>query len=208
MTRDEDARALLAELLGPLAERLRDVNLPLHILLEGRFGELNDNQLEMIHAAQDAARAADRVLREVQRLLVVREQSQAPGVDVVRVDDLLRAPLLLTIAAAEDAATRLEVDLPPQLPHVRVNRGSVEEAMTTILVRAVRATPGGTVYVTGTSTAKAVVVSIVPWQRPELFDLDLSLAEALLRECHGEVAASEGSLFVTMPVEVWESSGQ
>lgn len=204
MTRNEEARALLDALLGPMADRLRDVNLPLYILLEGRFGELNDNQLEMIHAAQDAAEAADRVLRDVQRLLDVKEGAPAPGVDVVRVVDLLRAALLVASAAAENVGTKLELDVPPQLPHVRVNRSAVEEAMTTVLLQAVREQQNGFLRVTTTRAASSVVVTIDPWRMTAPVDLGVSLAGALLRDCLGDLQVKAGALVVTLPAAVWE----
>lgn len=199
MTQPEETQALLDALLGPMAERLRDVNLPLHILLEGRFGELNDNQLEMIHAAQDAARAADRVLRDVKRLLALRNRTPALGRDVVRVDDLLRASLLVALAAAEDVGCTLEVDVPLQLPYARVDRGSVEEAMTTVLVHAVREHPTSTVRVKGSITASGLVIAVAPWTTAESPDLAVSLAEALLCDCRCRMAASAEGLLVTMP---------
>lgn len=206
MTQPEETRALLDALLGPMAERLRDVNLPLYILLEGRFGELNDNQLEMIHAAQDAARAADGVLRDVQRLLAVKEGSPALGADVVRVADLLRAALLVASAEAESVGTKLEVDLPPQLPHVRVNRSAVEEAMTTVLLQAVREQPDGALRVTATQAASSVVVTIDPWRMTEPLNLGVSLAGALLRDCLGDVQTKAGALVVRLPAAVWEQA--
>ena len=41
------------------AKRLEEVRLPLHILLENRFGDLNENQEEMLGAARAAAEATD-----------------------------------------------------------------------------------------------------------------------------------------------------
>ena len=49
---DRSDAVLLDALLGPLTTALREIGLPLHILLENRFGELNENQAEMIEAAR------------------------------------------------------------------------------------------------------------------------------------------------------------
>ena len=57
--RTREYAQLLATIADDTAKRLEQVRLPLHILLENRFGDLNENQEEMLGAARTAAEAAD-----------------------------------------------------------------------------------------------------------------------------------------------------
>jgi hypothetical protein len=59
----------LDALVATAAERMREVLLPLHILLENRFGDLNENQEEMLEAARRSADAADAALRHARRVV-------------------------------------------------------------------------------------------------------------------------------------------
>jgi hypothetical protein len=186
MTRDDEDHALLDALLGPMADRLRDVNLPLHILLEGRFGDLNDNQLEMIHAAQDAARAADATLRLVARVRALRNRrSTVSDADrePIRPVDLLRAPLLVAAARAEERGGIVRSELAPDLAYVAVDRAAVEEALS-ILLGAIAASgePPG-LEITGRSDAKRVHITIRPGPAAGAESLELLLASLLMQ--HG-----------------------
>lgn len=61
--------ALIARTAAELAARLDDVRLPLHILLSDHFGELNENQEEMLGAAQAAATEAAAVIARLRALI-------------------------------------------------------------------------------------------------------------------------------------------
>ncbi len=201
MTRRERDDPLLEAVLGPLAEQLRSVSLPLHILLEGRFGELNDNQLEMIHAAQDAARAADGTLRKLER---IRRMEAAPAADsqrtadLVRPTDLLRAPLLTASASAERRGALISAELGPELPYVVVDRAEIEEALTLLLGAAVDAAEAGEHL-----RVEAMVQGdrLIVWVRRGIDDrgqLDLRLARLLVEASGGEVQtdASRTTLYL------------
>jgi signal transduction histidine kinase len=134
---------LLDAILGPLASALREVSLPLHILLEAPFGELNENQLEMIAAARASAEEADRVLRQAQR---VRSLAGGPRVDrdeTTRPIDLCRGALAIASARAAHRAVHVEADLSPALPRVRGDRAYLEEALTMLLGDAAERAPDG-----------------------------------------------------------------
>ncbi len=50
-----DYATILSEAIAALSARIDEIRLPLHVLAENHFGELNDNQEEMIRAARAAA---------------------------------------------------------------------------------------------------------------------------------------------------------
>jgi hypothetical protein len=61
--------ALIARTAEELAARLDEVRLPLHILLSDHYGELNENQEEMLGAAQTAATEAAVVVARLRALI-------------------------------------------------------------------------------------------------------------------------------------------
>jgi hypothetical protein len=206
MTRaPHDDKTLLDAVLGPMAQRLRDVSLPLHILLEGRFGELNDNQLEMIHAAQDAARDGDRALRLISRVRTLRsgaaptQPSATAPADIVRVSDLLRAPLLVAAAHVEAAGGGISTDLPPDLPHVVGDRAVLEEALTFVLSALAAAAVPGRAHVTGESRQREVVVRVTPGIAAAPASLEWALALLLLDRSGAAVEVTPREVRLNLP---------
>lgn len=131
--RAQDYARLLASVADASASRLEEVRLPLHILLENRFGDLNENQEEMLGAARAAAEAADAdmlSLRQIAELDLGERQLRADRLKPSRIIDALR-PLLM--AAAEAAGTTLEIDVAPLLPTVVGDRALLQDALVTML---------------------------------------------------------------------------
>ena len=56
--------ALLDAVVTPLGQATSEAQLPLHILLENHFGDLNENQEEMLQAASDATDRIDLAVRD------------------------------------------------------------------------------------------------------------------------------------------------
>ena len=56
---------------------------------------------------------------------------------------------------------RLDVDAPPDLPHVSVDRSQIERAIGNLVTNAMRATPaGGTITVAAASRGDEVAISV------------------------------------------------
>ena len=68
---------------------LDEVRLPLHILLENRFGDLNENQEEMLAAAQSAVDQAAAMLGCVRLIADLDRGALEPRRDLLRLDDLI-----------------------------------------------------------------------------------------------------------------------
>lgn len=79
-----------------MGRRLDQVRLPLHILHSSPFGELNENQEEMIGAAQAAAEVADEALSFIGRIVDLDAGRGRVSPEPVRVRDLL-APVLAAV---------------------------------------------------------------------------------------------------------------
>jgi hypothetical protein len=191
--------ALMADALAAAGRGLDEVRLPLHILLESPFGELNENQEEMLGAARAAADAADERLRVVARIAALDAGQVQPRTETILFRDLL-APVL---AAAEErfraAGATLQADLPPALPRVRADAGFAREALLIVLERAAgRATAGTTARLDAEADAGRVRIRLSAESSPpgERFPL----AERLLRVQGAELGRMEdGSLTVRFP---------
>ncbi|HEX8432772.1 MAG TPA: hypothetical protein VF625_15915, partial [Longimicrobium sp.] len=172
--RSREYTALLADAAGAMARGLDEVRLPLHILLESPFGELNENQEEMIAAAHSAAARADERVRTLARIL----QADSGGVRVdlqpIRPLDLL-APLLNGGAP--------ESDVPPTLPHVRADVRLAREALSLILEQLARK-PAAPLHIDATTDGASVEIRI---HAPQPAPREFALATRLLRLQGGDV---------------------
>lgn len=133
-----------ARQLGALADRgaieLAEVQLPLHILLENRFGELNENQEEMLGAARDAAERLEHELGALRELAALDAGTITLRSDRVRLDDVI-TPLVPGLQSlAEIAGVRITVDLAPALPAITGDRERLRAAFVALLDARIRAT--------------------------------------------------------------------
>jgi hypothetical protein len=109
--------------------QLDEVRLPLHILLDTRFGELNENQEELLRDARTAADSMDAALRRLGQVADADRDALVVQRELVQVNDVLRAVLPLARAAAERAGARVEAALEPGLPRVPADRARLAEAL-------------------------------------------------------------------------------
>jgi two-component system sensor histidine kinase BaeS len=138
--RTQEYARLVAAATDAAQRRIAEIRLPLHILLDNHFGELNENQEEMLAAAQDAANGAEEELRRIRRVLELDTEAIEARPELVRVVDLV-SPLLPGVAArARAQGTTLHADISPALPHVWVDAQRTREALTLLLDEALGVT--------------------------------------------------------------------
>jgi signal transduction histidine kinase len=124
---------LLADASATAGRKLDEARLPLHILLSSPFGELNENQEEMIGAAQAAVEEAGAALRTIGRIAELDEGRVESRPERVRPRDLL-APVIAAVGPRlEQAGATLELDLPLTLPHVQADPRHAREALSLVL---------------------------------------------------------------------------
>ena len=159
--REHEYATLIAEVLVSADKHLDDTRMPLHILLTAQFGELNDNQEEMLGAA---AAELEVLGRELQRLRLIADIDRGKLTVVnesIHVGDMLRSlhPMLQAQAAA--AGVRFTFDIEPALPRVLGDTSRLRDALRLVLTDAVRyAVPGSAVIVHVSSTAAQVVIAV------------------------------------------------
>lgn len=205
-TREHAAEALVREYAGLLADasatvgrKLDEVRLPLHILLSSPFGELNENQEEMIGAAQTAADDADGALCFIGRIADLDAGRVASRPQRIRARDLLDPVLAAVGPRLQQRGASLETDVPPMLPHVHVDPQQVREALALILERlSARATQGSRLRLAAETRDGLVRLRVEDdsLRSAELFPL----AQRLLRLQEGDIASrTDGAIEITFP---------
>jgi signal transduction histidine kinase len=137
----EQATMLAGAVSDSLAQ-LDQVRLPLQILLESPFGELNDNQEELLRDARAAADAIDSALRRLSQLADVDREAFQVQHELVQINDVVRSVLPLARAAAERRGARTETALEPGLPRVMADRARLAESLALFVTDAAASTSG------------------------------------------------------------------
>ncbi|WP_310568810.1 hypothetical protein [Gemmatimonas sp.] len=170
----DEHRQMLEQIVASMSERVREVQLPLHILLDTPFGALNENQEELLGAARQSAEAADAELRLLRRLLDEPTMRRAEA-EAITVTALLAPALAVVASAAEVALVRLVVDVLADLPPVRVPVSAVQESLATVLLELLASLPRGSdLGLSARIEGDVVALRIVP-------PLDLSAPSFRLR---------------------------
>jgi signal transduction histidine kinase len=199
-TRQQAAEALVREYAGLLADasatmgrKLDEVRMPLHILLSSPFGELNENQEEMIGAAQQAAEDADEARRFIGRIVDLDAGRVEAHPEPIRPRDLLQPVFAAVEPRLLQAGAGMDVDLPPNLPHVYVDPRHTREALSLILDRvAGQVLHGSSVRITAES--RDAFVHLCIQDASLLADPALPLLLRLLHMQGGTIATREASI--------------
>jgi signal transduction histidine kinase len=128
----EHATMLSATVRATIAQ-LDEVRLPLHILLDAKFGDLNENQEELLGTARDAADEMDTALRRLGQIADADRGALPVQRELVQLNDVVRAVLPLAQAAAARSGARVHVVLEPGLPRVLADRARLAEALAYLL---------------------------------------------------------------------------
>ena len=147
----QDEATMLAAVAHDSITQLDEIRLPLHILIESRFGDLNENQEELLREARNAADGMGAALRRLAQLADADRGALPVQQEFVQVNDVVRSILPLARAAAERHGARAEVVLEPGLPRVRADRARLAEALTVIASQAAASTGIDTPLVVSTA---------------------------------------------------------
>jgi signal transduction histidine kinase len=124
-----DQATMLAGVVSDSIAQLDQVRLPLQILLESPFGELNENQEELLRDARAAADAIDTALRRLGQVADIDRDAFVSQQELVQVNDVVRSVLPLARAAADRRGARTQTELEPGLPRVVADRARLAEAL-------------------------------------------------------------------------------
>ena len=205
-TREETERrrgeraALMSEVTTSTIRLMEEARLPLHILLENHFGDLNENQEEMLGTSRNAVEAADLALRQLRDLMDLELGRIELRHDRVKLNDVIQSVLPLVQADAERVGAHVTVELAPGLAAMRADRARLQMAISALLRAHARRAPAGTNVVLGTDAANGrVTVALTPAADVPR-DTEVALAEQLVAAHGGSYSANDGRVEIALPV--------
>jgi signal transduction histidine kinase len=203
--RMRDHAQLLLSIVDGATRRVDEIRLPLHILLDNHFGDLNENQEEMLGAARAAAEAIDTELVSLRRFAELDLGTSRRHAERIRPSDLVQAVVPLLAAAAESAGVSLRTDIAPLLPPVVVDRAQLQEAVTTLFRGTIVAAKSGAelelrVGADTTDGAADGVEILLTGGRPPAPTIHTALATRLVSANGGVVEPQPNALRVVLPV--------
>lgn len=192
--------ALLSETSAGVARRLEEVRLPLHILLDSRFGDLNDNQEEMIAAARRAAEDAEAALQRLREIADLDRGALKLRRDEVRLGEMLNAILPTLRALAARAGAQITLEVAPGRPRILGDTARLREALVKLIgQRAEAANPGDTVSISLEHGREATQL-VIRHSPMTGIGAEEILARRIIEAHDGRVRTTGGSTEVTMPV--------
>jgi len=192
----KEQATMLAGVVNDSIAQLDEVRLPLQILLESPFGELNENQEELLRDARSAADTIDVALRRLAQVAEVDRDALPVQHELVQVNDVVRSVLPLARAAAERKGARTETALEPGLPRVAGDRARLAEALSLFVTEAAEASdPEHPLTISTARDGSRAIIRIAPADGSALGSTSaLILASRLMAAQKGEVAVDAGNL--------------
>lgn len=203
--------ALLEQVGSAVAAHLEEARLALHILQTSPFGELNENQEELIGAARAAADAADRDVRRFVRLVTMPAKRRVSTRESVPVRALLDPAVAMVASAAEDAGVTMMREDPETAPPVLVDRLAAQEALALLLSTLIDdVPPASELRIGATEQDDAVQIEVQPGlSAAKVVSLPVLLATALLESHRGEIDATPARCRIRFPMTpsaVWQTA--
>jgi len=159
--RDSDYSSAIADATESAERALSEARLPIHILLTAQFGDLNDNQEEMLSAAEAALDHVAEELGSLRSLAAADCGDQQPGRQTVRVGDILQDLQLQLRDQAARAGVSLAVSIQPAMPATTGALSRLRDAIRIALMDEVRyATPGTVVRIDARTTSDGIVIAV------------------------------------------------
>jgi signal transduction histidine kinase len=125
---------------GKLREPLHALQLALHAVLAGYTGELNDEQVDMLVDARQAAGKLEEIMNDLLELAEIESGTRRLFSQRMRPIDLARAAIERFQAAAESKHIQLENKVWPDLPWVMADPHAIKSVFDNLLSNAMRHT--------------------------------------------------------------------
>ena len=197
--------SVLDDVARLMTARLEDAELPLHVLLSSPFGSLNENQEEMLAAAQSALGLADAEVRRLRKLLDLDRGALAMTLQAVSLTELLRPAFAIAGAHAHRSHVSFHTEVSDTASRVIVDPVYAQEALTTVFRSAVdRTDADGRVVVEAREEEDGrVTITIAHGSLAQVegASLDTRVARRLLALQHGAIVEIPGRTTVEFPSE-------
>ena len=190
---------LIAEAATSISTPLAEARLSLHVLQENHFGELNDNQEEMISAARMGVESAELELQHLRTIADLDRGRIVMGVQLVKAADIIRSLLPLLKSRADKKNVRVLSEIEPGLPRVSGDRAKLHDAFNLLFNDAVTYAVPGTSVSIHASAEKSSVVTVINHGAPHSSTGDLLLAQRLIAAQGGSVRVDGGATVVMLP---------
>lgn len=196
---DIDYASALAAAASSAERSLDDARIPIHILLAAQFGELNDNQEEMLRDAAAALDSAAEELRVLRNLAGADRAASAAQREVVRIGDIVRALQPELLAQASHAGVSLVVNIAPGLPATIGVARQFRDAIRLALADDIRfALPGSTIMIDIVATTEEIRITSCCGAARSV-SVSLLLAERLLRTEGARLDHGDGKTTISVP---------
>jgi signal transduction histidine kinase len=123
---------------GKLREPLHSLRLALHALMEGYAGDVNDQQLEMLHVARDNAQQLDDMTSDLLELAELDSGARHMELEPVRPIDIARAAIERHRPEAECKRITLKNKVWSDLPQVNADKKAIKRVLDNLLSNAIR----------------------------------------------------------------------
>ena len=198
--RVKDYASMLATVAAESADRLEEVRIPLHILLENHFGDLNENQEEMLGAARTAAESVDGDLVALRQIAELDLGTRELRRDRLLPADLVRSLLPTLQAIADKQNATLNVDLEPLVPAIRGDQPSLQDALAVLLGGSIRSATAGAELVIAVHRDPGAVRVEARGAGAAESDVRTALAERIVRVSGGSVdRTASGAVTIRFP---------
>jgi len=194
--------ALLSDATSDAMKQLDEARMPLYILLDNHFGDLNENQEEMLGAAQAAVQTADERLRRLREIADIDRGAISLRRDAVRAGDLIASLLPSLNSLGQEGGVEVKADIAPALPRVSGDRSRLQQACGLLLGERLRALPpGASVTITAVPDGHAVRIDVTHAgaAAPPAGGADAALARRLITAIGGTVEDKDGSTVIMLP---------
>lgn len=156
---------LKSEFIAAASRELRtpltNVQMAIHLLLDGSVGPLAERQQDMLQACREDAARLDQLLRELLDLSRLDAGASPPVLVPTRLSTLASEALEPLRLQGEARGVRLTVDVAPDLPPVQVDRGQIGRVIVQLVANAITATPaGGTITVSAARRGNEIAFSV------------------------------------------------
>lgn len=156
---------LKAEFIAAASRELRapltDVQMAIHLLLEGSPGPLTGKQQEILEASREDAARLDHLMRELLELARMDGSAAAPSPVPTRLSTLIGDALEPLRLSVDARGLRLIVDVPPDLPQIGLDREAIARLLSQLVSNASAATPaGGTITISAARRGDAIAITV------------------------------------------------
>jgi two-component system, NtrC family, sensor histidine kinase KinB len=156
---------LKSEFIAAASHELRtpltSVQMGIHLLIEDTSAAMTERQRDILQMCREDTARLDRLMRELLDLSKIESGDVTPARASTRAAVLVREAAEALRLQLEAKGIALEIEAPPDLPHVLVDRGQIERVIHNLMTNAARSMPaGGQLAVSAVARDGAVAVSV------------------------------------------------